>query len=255
MSSPVDSHAIEESELESVRTSDISHGNRGEQVLADADEVFRETEISPAATIVDGFDIDTGRFVFRTIRSGSDINVFKWYKWSQILSDCETRFIKKGNGDPIQIDDIQYMGLVLSRIRVLVGDGRDKCWLRSHSRLCATDLNHRWGNFVHVLKRKVPWDDKQYQSSRKWFLLSVERLMQCSGESHVVQFAPRPRAAPATNPVVTNQSGNRLERSRAWNEYLQTLNKSVSIEDREPIEPLEKNRVPSKKSGIRGRSL
>ena len=217
MSRHDDVFSAEEPEVKSARTSEVSDRERREEVVAD--DELSETEISPAAGVVDVVKDASGED-FPDLSHHSDwaSNVKKWKQWGLILLDCEAKVMSQcqnGNGNRRHFCDFQNMMTMFSQLRILAGKKCGKFKMTPDSRLHVSDLSLQWSKFVRILKGEFSCDDERYLSSMELFLSSVESLKNFLDESPTQS---RPHSAPG------DSRGNREDRSKAWNDFLQTLN-------------------------------
>jgi len=206
-----DVDAIEEPEVKSARTSEVSDRERREEVVADGE--ISETEIPPAATVVG--EVKDG-FVEHVLAVDWASLVCEWQGWGRILLRCKSSVLNQyGKSNRKHLNDFQNLLLMFSKLRIAAESGCDNCRLTHQNELYVDDLSLHGRTFVQIVKGEFSCDDEQYQSSLEWFLCSIERLLKYLREGPVPS---RPRSAPG------GLRGNRAYRCKAWNEFLQNLN-------------------------------
>lgn len=212
-------NSIEEPEVKSARISDVSEGEQREDVSAESEGELIDTEISPAAAVLDEVTgASDQNDPLHTHHPDLASNVRKWRDWGAFFLDCEADLMRRCRNRKIirkHTADYEDMLMMFSRFRMLAEGECGRFKVTTESRLLVSDLNLHGGKFVRILKGEFSCDDVQYQLSLEWFLCSIERLIKFLRQGPVPS---RPRSAPG------DVRGNREDRSKAWNDFLQTLN-------------------------------
>jgi len=175
----------EEPRIKSARTSEVSDRERREKDAAEIDGEMNDTETYEA--VVDGGKVASEQFSALHHADWAS-NVSTWQEWGTFLLDCEEKLLRQSrirNIDQKHISDYENMMMMFSRFLLLADSDCERCKVTTESRLFVSHLNREGGKFVQIVKGEFSCGEKEYQSSLKWFVRSIERLMEYLEEGPV----------------------------------------------------------------------